>query len=51
MASRRRSKKDKIILLLKRGETSPIIIENRTGCSPRYVSVVKREFRRSQEAR
>jgi hypothetical protein len=43
-------KKDKIILLLKRGETSPSIIANRVGCGRHYVSVVKGEFVRSQKA-
>jgi len=41
-------KKDKIILLLKQGETSPIIIANKVGCDPNYARVVKREFLRSQ---
>jgi len=48
-ATRRRSaKKDKIILLLKQGETSNTIIANKVGCSTGRVDVVKREFLRSQ---
>ena len=49
MASRRPSKKDKIILLLKQGETSPTIIANRLGCAVGYVNVVKRESLRSDK--
>ena len=44
-------RKDKIILLLKQGETSNTIIANKVGCSIGRVGVVKREFLRSQEAR
>lgn len=40
-------KKDKIILLLKQGETSPVIIANKVGAVAGYVHVVKREFLRS----
>jgi hypothetical protein len=43
-------KKDKIILLLKQGETSDTIIANKVGCSTGRVGVVKREFLRSQKA-
>jgi hypothetical protein len=50
MAGRRPSKKEKIIVLLKQGETSPTIIANRVGCGRHHVSVVKREFLRSQKA-
>ena len=50
MASRRPSKKDKIILLLKQGETSSTIIANKVGCDPNYVGVVRKEFLRSQKA-
>ena len=42
-------KKDKIILLLKQGETSKTIIANKVGCEVYYVGVVKNEFLRSQE--
>jgi predicted DNA-binding ArsR family transcriptional regulator len=44
------SKKDKIILLLKQGETSATIIANKVGCDPAYISVVRNEFLRSQKA-
>jgi len=47
---RRLSKKDKIILLLKQGETSSTIIANQVGCGINYVFVVKKELLRSQEA-
>jgi hypothetical protein len=43
-------KKDRIILLLKQGETSDTIIANKVGCSTGRVGVVKREFLRSQKA-
>jgi hypothetical protein len=49
MANRRPSKRDKIILLLKQGETSPTVMANRVGCGCHYVSVVKQEFLRSQK--
>jgi hypothetical protein len=45
------AKKNKIILLLKQGETSPTIIANKAGCSDAYARVVKDEFLRSQKAR
>ena len=51
MAGRRPSKKHKIILILKQGETSSTIIANRVGCAASYVNVVKRESLRSQKAR
>jgi hypothetical protein len=41
------SKKDKIILLLKQGETSSTIIANKVSCDPNYVGVV-RAFRMSE---
>jgi len=41
-------KKDKIILLLKQGETSSVIIANKVGCDPNYAHLVKGEFLRSQ---
>jgi hypothetical protein len=44
------AKKNKIILLLKQGETSPTIIANKAGCSDAYARVVKDEFLRSQKA-
>jgi hypothetical protein len=37
-------KKDKIVLLLKQGETSPIIIASKVGCDPNYARLV-REFK------
>jgi len=43
-------RKDKIILLLKQGETSSTIIANRVGCAVGYVNVVKRKFLRSRRA-
>jgi len=46
-------KKDKIILLLKQGETSSIIIANKVGCTVGYVHVLKnallRELLQSQK--
>jgi len=45
-----RSKKDKIILLLKQGETSNTIIANKVGCGVGHVGVVKRELLRSHKA-
>jgi hypothetical protein len=50
MASGTLPKKDKIILLLKQGETSSTIIANKVGCAVAYVTVVKNEFLRSQRA-
>jgi hypothetical protein len=50
VARRTLSKKDKIILLLKQGETSPTIIANKVGCDPNYVGVVRKEFLRAQES-
>jgi len=50
MARRTSPKKDKIILLLKQGETTSTIIANKVGCDAAYVSVVKNEFLRSQKA-
>ena len=50
MASRTLPKKDKIILLLKQGETSSTIIANKVGCAVAYVTVVKNEFLWSQRA-
>ena len=50
MASGTLPKKDKIILLLKQGETSSTIIANKVGCAVPYVRVVKNEFLRSQRA-
>jgi len=51
MAGRRVSKKDKIILLLKQGETSRTIIANKVGCDIAYISVVQNEFLRSRKSR
>jgi len=50
MASGTPPKKDKIILLLREGETSPTIIANRVGCAVSYARLVKDEFLRSQKA-
>ena len=50
MVRRTSSKKDKIILLLKQGETSNSIIANKVGCATGHVGVVKREFLRSHKA-
>jgi len=49
MAGRRPSKKEKIIVLLKQGETSPTIIANRVGCEASYARLVQNEFLRSQK--
>ena len=43
-------KRDKIVLLLKQGETSAAIIAKKVGCGQNYVFVVKREFLRSHRA-
>jgi hypothetical protein len=50
MARRALPKKDKIMLLLKQGETISTIIANKVGCDPAYVGVVRKEFLRSQKA-
>jgi len=50
MASGTSPKKDKVILLLKEGETSPTIIANKVGCAVSYARLVKEEFLRSQKA-
>ena len=50
MASGTSPKKDKVILLLKQGETSPTIIANKVGCAVSYACLVKDEFLRSQKA-
>jgi hypothetical protein len=50
MARGKSPKKDKIILLLKQGETSVSITANKVGCGVGWVGVVKRELLRSQEA-
>jgi hypothetical protein len=50
MASETSPKKDKVILLLKQGETSPNIIANKVGCSVSYARLVKDDFLRSQKA-
>jgi len=50
MASGTSPKKDKVILLLKQGETSPTIIANKVGCAVSYARLVKDEFLRSQKA-
>jgi hypothetical protein len=43
-------KRDKIILLLKQGETNAAIIAKKVGCGHNYVFVVKRELLRSRRA-
>ena len=43
-------KKDKVMLLLKQGETNTAIIAKEVGCERNYVFVVKRELLRSQKA-
>ena len=50
MASGTSPKKDKVILLLKQGETSPTIIANKVGCAVSYARLVKDEFLRCQKA-
>jgi hypothetical protein len=50
MARRTSLKKDKIILLIKQGETSSTIIANKVGCAVAYVGVVRNESLRSQKA-
>jgi hypothetical protein len=50
MPGNRPHKKNKIILLLREGETNPTIIANKVGCGVGWVGVVKREFLRSQKA-
>lgn len=50
MASGTSPKKDKVILLLKEGETNPTIIANKVGCAVSYVRLVKDEFLRSEKA-
>jgi hypothetical protein len=49
VARRTLSKKDKIILLLKQGETTSTIIANKVECEVYYVGVVRKEFLRSQK--
>ena len=44
------SKKDKITLLLKQGETIATIIANKVGGDAADISVVRNEFLRSQKA-
>ena len=44
MVQRTSPKKDKIIALLKQGETSSTIIANKVGCAVAYVGVVKNEL-------
>jgi hypothetical protein len=50
MASGTSPKKDKVIELLKGGETSPIVIANKVGCAVSYARLVKDEFLQSQKA-
>jgi len=54
MPGRRPDKKDKIIALLREGETSCVIIANKVHCDAAYVNVVKnqllQELLRSQDA-
>jgi hypothetical protein len=53
IAGTKPDKKNKIITLLKEGETSSVIITNKARCTVAYVSVVKnellQELLRSQE--
>jgi hypothetical protein len=44
MASGTSPKKDKVILLLKQGETSPTSIANKVGYAVSYARLVKNEF-------
>ena len=50
MVRRTSSKKDKIILLVKQGETSLTFIANKAGCCSGYARLVRDEFLRSQKA-
>jgi hypothetical protein len=50
VASGTSPKKDKILLLLKEGETSPTVIADKVGCAVSYVRLLKDEFLRSQKA-
>lgn len=49
MTARGLSKRDKIIVLLKEGETSSTVIANKVGCGINYVFTVKKEFFRSHK--
>jgi hypothetical protein len=44
MTGRRPDKKNKIIQLLKEGETNSVIIANKVRCNVAYVNVVKNEL-------
>ena len=50
MPGRKPQKRDKIIALLREGETSSVIIANKVKCNVAYVNVVKNELLRSQES-
>jgi hypothetical protein len=50
MPGNRPHKKNKIIVLLREGETSPTIVANKVGCSGSYARLVKNEFARTQKA-
>jgi hypothetical protein len=41
MASGTSPKRDKVMLLLKQGETSPTIIANKVGCAVSYAHLAK----------
>ena len=53
MPGRKPDKKNKIMQLLKEGETSSVIIANKAKCNVAYVSVVRNQLleeeRRSQQ--
>ena len=44
MVQRTSPKKDKVIALLKEGETSSVIIANKAKCNVAYVNAVKKEL-------
>jgi hypothetical protein len=44
MPGRRPDKRNKIVALLKDGETSSVIIANKAKCNVAYVNVVKNEL-------
>jgi uncharacterized protein YbaR (Trm112 family) len=50
LASEALAKKDKIIQLLKEGETSASVIAGKVGCAVSYARLVKLEYLRSLEA-
>jgi len=50
LARRTLPRKNKIIVLLKQGETSITVIANKVGSDSAYAGVVKGEFLRSRKA-